>query len=73
MAGDVIGAECVSCAFWSVAPVARSRAGARKGQCRAHAPLLVSRSDQPGMWTSWPMTHEDDWCGDHAVPGDTEQ
>ena len=45
-------AKCQTCVFHSPS---RTKHGI--GQCRSHSPIL-------GMW---PITHADDWCGDHAT------
>jgi hypothetical protein len=53
--------SCSTCAFWH--PLPRTPA---KGTCRARAPFLVNRPDG-AVWTSWPVTLADAWCGDHST------
>jgi hypothetical protein len=59
------GATCSTCIFWSALPVKHGVPQTR-GQCRARAPWLVNRPDG-AVWTSWPLTKEVDWCGNHSV------
>lgn len=63
------GAACVSCVLWEIVP-ALMNGGRRLGECRARGPSLTSKLD--GRFaTKWPMTREDQWCGDHTVAAET--
>jgi len=53
-------AKCQTCVFHSPS---RTKHGI--GQCRSHSPIL-GMGDR-GPRTLWPITHADDWCGDHAT------
>jgi hypothetical protein len=59
------GVNCMGCAFWNALPAKHGRPETR-GQCRARAPNLVT-TPQGQIFTSWPLTKEDDWCGDHST------
>lgn len=58
--------RCATCVFWVEQPkVERSN-----GQCRRYPPAVM-RTDQ-GLRSMWPLTHADEWCGEHATTADTE-
>lgn len=59
------GVSCLNCVLWELIPGLGNR-DRRVGDCRAHAPVLAA-STQGKMRSKWPMTGEDDWCGDHTV------
>lgn len=52
---------CMFCAFWN-----RNKTPTDAfGQCRRHAPLAVKKTgDRLSTAKRWPVTHEEDWCGD---------
>lgn len=61
----IAGADCVSCVLWEMVPELKA-GGRRLGECRARGPSLTMKSD--GRFaTKWPMTREDQWCGEHAT------
>lgn len=62
------GVCCGNCVFFSAFGPNPRRASQRRGQCRAHGPLL-ELSDR-GPRTLWPLVNESDWCGDHSQPAD---
>jgi hypothetical protein len=61
------GQTCATCVFWKVQPFLSTRRAERSGQCRCAAPVAL-HDQQRGVVTRWPLTQEQDWCGDHAVP-----
>jgi hypothetical protein len=69
------GETCTSCVFWTFAPFA-SNSSVRLGLCQRHAPSSAIVDGK--LRTRWPLTKDDDWCGDHAIyeqqdGGDNEQ
>jgi hypothetical protein len=53
--------HCETCAWWA------SNLAVTKGEaeCRFRAPTLDPRPNAAtGTRTAWPVTGEDDWCGD---------
>ena len=37
------------------------------GQCRRHAPVVVSGDDERVRTSMWPAAHSDDWCGEYQA------
>lgn len=52
--------RCATCRWW--APVLR-----KHGECRRHAPAVAAHINSDAE-THWPMTTNEDFCGDHEVP-----
>lgn len=46
---------CGDCAYWE-------RNGDGTGECRRRTPAFIDVDD--GNCRVWPMTFDDDWCGD---------
>jgi hypothetical protein len=61
---------CRSCFFWLLQAGMELPDGRRRGQCRLRAPRVLQIGPRGGIGTRWPMTTEDEWCGQHAVPED---
>lgn len=61
----MIGVTCSECAFWR--KMNQHKVGGRQlGQCRLKGPTLELVHDHQPR-TLWPLTREDDWCGEHSV------
>jgi hypothetical protein len=56
---------CHQCQFWDPVHVG-SRTKSKEGRCRRKAPTPHphSRND---TGTHWPLTFDDDWCGEGAL------
>lgn len=56
---------CESCRFWDK----EAHEGDAAGYCRIHAPTIawgqIERDPEDGHLAVFPMTNDDDWCGDH--------
>ena len=57
--------SCETCCFWQ-----RLDLGMDIGECRYRAPS--PRASQTST-TSWPITTDDDWCGDWDETGDDDE
>jgi hypothetical protein len=58
--------RCANCEFW------RQRKGVpTNGFCQKNAPFPKVHSPRTTLFVSWPMTMEDDWCGEFQERGDT--
>jgi hypothetical protein len=63
---------CETCAFWGGAPSARTYtyydySGIRYAACRRFAPNRAHTLPVNGLpdMAIWPLTRDNDWCGDH--------
>ena len=56
---DTIAEKCAACRFWT--KLIRDDG---LGRCRRYPP---QQQHVPGCWV-WPLTHEDDWCGEYQSP-----
>ncbi len=60
MSGKTRG-HCETCAWWAANLVLEHG----QSECRRHAPRAGQRRpSDAGAVTVWPMTDENDWCGD---------
>ena len=59
---DIGAACCTSCHWWNYSGL-MSNEGARLGKCQRHAPVAMSLNGK--AQTRWPLSREDDRCGDH--------
>ena len=59
------GETCKTCVFWSKVEWQRHVDGVKivQGECR-YLPPRVLTTDR--IVTRWPLTAEDQWCGQHA-------
>ena len=64
---------CKTCQFWLRKP------DQNHGQCHSRPPQMVNlpaqeatktRTAKPSKFASyWPITYQDDWCGEHQLGG----
>jgi hypothetical protein len=58
--------RCATCVWFCTYQRPGMMVPPSRGQCRRHAP--VSYMDESGqMRSGWPMTHENAYCGEHAM------
>lgn len=63
---------CRTCRFWAALPEppAGWAPGTQAGQCRRYPPTLLTIDAGPGAVTIvWPITAEQQRCGEHALGG----
>lgn len=59
---------CDTCAFWQHRhEIANTTDGRRPGSCRHRSPIIIAQPGTGKPVTRWPLTMEDETCGDYAV------
>lgn len=59
---------CKDCIFWDCLQ-GGSATRAPEGRCRRHAPFPATENMEVEPATVWPLTFDDDWCGEGRTPG----
>jgi hypothetical protein len=58
--------RCANCEFWK-----QRRGVPTSGFCQKNAPLPEVHSPRTTLYVTWPITLEDDWCGQFQQRRDT--